>query len=36
MINWIKKKYKAWKANREFQRKLKILKKRDPFRYKNF
>jgi hypothetical protein len=36
MINWIKRKYKQWKADKEYKRKLEILKKRDPFRYKNF
>ena len=36
MIKCIKAKLKAWKKEREYRKKLAILKKRDPFRYKNF
>tara|TARA_E500000318_G_scaffold12833_1_gene11790 strand:+ start:70 stop:180 length:111 start_codon:yes stop_codon:yes gene_type:complete len=36
MIKWLKAKIWAWKKEREYQRKLKELKKRDPFTYKNF
>lgn len=36
MIKWIKAKYQAWKKEREYKKKLAILKKRDPFTYKNF
>ena len=36
MIKWLKAKIRAWKKEREYQRKLKELKKRDPFTYKNF
>lgn len=36
MIKWIKEKYFIWKKRREFSKKLKKLKKQDPFTYKNF
>ena len=36
MIKWLKNKYWAWKKEREYQKKIKELKKRDPFTYKNF
>lgn len=36
MIKWIKNKLQAWKKEREFKRKIKEIKKRDPFTYKNF
>ena len=36
MITWIKRKYREYKAARDFKKKLDILKKREPFRYKNF
>jgi len=34
MINWIKKKYKEWKMERLYKKRIKELKKRDPFVYK--
>tara|TARA_B100001939_G_scaffold8799_1_gene8009 strand:- start:4994 stop:5101 length:108 start_codon:yes stop_codon:yes gene_type:complete len=34
MINWIKKKYKDWKMERLYKKRIKELKKRDPFVYK--
>jgi len=34
MINWIKKKYKDWKMERLYKKRIKELKKRDPFIYK--
>lgn len=36
IIYYIKNKLAEFKRNREFKRKLKELKKRDPFTYKNF
>lgn len=36
IINWIKAKIWAWKKTREYNKKIEELKKRDPFRYKNF
>ena len=36
IINWVKAKIWAFKKEREYRRKLKELRKRDPFRYKNF
>ena len=36
MIKWVKKKIRDWKKNREYKKKIAELKKRDPFRYKNF
>lgn len=36
MIKYIKRKYQEWKRNREYNRKIKELRKRDPFNYKNF
>lgn len=36
LINWIKLQIWRWKKNREYERKIKELKKRDPFNYKNF
>ncbi len=34
MFNWIKKKYNEWKLNRLYKKRIKELKKRDPFVYK--
>jgi hypothetical protein len=31
----LKKLYKTWKLKREFKKKIKELRKRDPFIYKN-
>jgi len=36
MIKWIKLQIWKWKKTKEYQRKLKEIKKRDPFTYKNF
>jgi hypothetical protein len=36
ILNWFKRKYFSWKREKEYQKKLKELKKRDPFNYKNF
>ena len=36
IINWIKSKIKSFKKNKEFKKKMKELKKRDPFTYKHF
>jgi len=36
MIKYLKRKFQEWKKNRAYARKLKELKKRDPFNYKNF
>jgi len=36
MIKYIKQLYKKWKRDREFKKKIKELKKRDPFNYTNF
>ena len=36
MIKYIKQLYKKWKRDREFKKKIKELKKRDPFIYTNF
>lgn len=36
LIKWIKRKIWQIKKEREYQKKLKELRKRDPFRYKNF
>lgn len=36
VIKWFRAKIWNWKKEREYQRKLKELKKRDPFTYKNF
>ena len=33
IINWFISKYKQWKRNRKFKKKLEELKKRDPFIY---
>jgi hypothetical protein len=34
MFEWILKKYKSWKRRRKIQKRLKEIKKRDPFIYK--
>ena len=34
MIAWIKRKYMEWKMERLYRKKIKELKKRDPFVYK--
>lgn len=36
MIKYLKNLYKKWKKERAFKKKLKELKKRDPFNYTNF
>lgn len=36
IINWIKSKIQNFKKNREYKKKMKELKKRDPFTYKHF
>jgi len=36
IINWIKDKIYQYKKEKEYKRKIKELKKRDPFTYKNF
>lgn len=36
LIKWIKAKIANWKKDREFKKKIKELKKRDPFNYTNF
>lgn len=36
IINWFKKLYYSWKREIEYKKKIKELKKRDPFNYKNF
>lgn len=36
IVKWIKKKYWAYKKEKEYKRKIEELKKRDPFIYKNF
>lgn len=34
MIKWIKKKYRNYKLNQRLKKKLKEIRKRDPFIYK--
>ena len=36
ILRWIKEKIRKFKADRAFRKKLKEIKKRDPFTYKNF
>ena len=36
MIKYLKRKLQEWKKEREYKRKIKELRKRDPFNYKNF
>lgn len=36
MKDKIKEKIKNWKKNQEYKKKIKELKKKDPFTYKNF
>ena len=36
IVNYLKNLIKTWKENRRYKRRLKELKKRDPFTYKNF
>jgi len=36
IINWIKLQIWKFKTNRSYNKKIKELKKRDPFTYKNF
>lgn len=36
IINWFKAKFLAYKKNKEYKKKIKELKKRDPFTYKHF
>jgi len=36
MIRYLKRLYTKWKKEREFKKKIKELKKRDPFNYTNF
>lgn len=33
LINWIKKKFNEYQKNRRFKKKIKELKKQDPFVY---
>ena len=35
IFNKLQKAYKNWKLKREFKKKIKELRKRDPFIYKN-
>ena len=36
LIQWFKSKIWEYKKEKEYKRKIKELKKRDPFTYKNF
>jgi|TARA_Y100000361_G_scaffold120562_1_gene112297 hypothetical protein len=36
LILWIKLRIAIWRQEREYKRKIKELKKRDPFNYTNF
>ena len=36
ILRWIKEKIRKFKADRAFRKKLKEIKIRDPFTYKNF
>ena len=36
IINWIKDKIRTFKRERKFKKRLKEMKKRDPFTYKNY
>ena len=36
LIQWIKAKIWEYKREKEYKKKLKEIKKRDPFNYKNF
>lgn len=36
LIKWIKAKIWEYKREKEYKKKLKEIKKRDPFNYKNF
>ena len=36
MIKKLREKIKKWQKEKEFNKKIKELKKRDPFTYKNF
>lgn len=36
LVNYIKSLYRDYKRNRLYKKKIKELKKRDPFTYKNF
>lgn len=36
LFNWFKYKVKSLRKELEYRKKLKQLRKRDPFRYKNF
>ena len=36
LVNWVKSLIWKYKKEKEFKRKLKELKRRDPFTYKNF
>ena len=36
IFKWIKNKVLEYKREKEFKKKIKELKKRDPFTYKNF
>ena len=36
MIKWIKRKIADYKREKAYQKKIKELRKRDPFTYKNF
>lgn len=36
LVNWVKMCYILWKEERRYKKKIKELKKRDPFNYTNF
>ena len=36
LFSMLKKLYNNWKRDREYKKRIKELKKRDPFNYKNF
>tara|TARA_S200000501_G_C20170520_1_gene459857 strand:- start:94 stop:213 length:120 start_codon:yes stop_codon:yes gene_type:complete len=36
LIDWVKMYYILWKEERKYKKKIKELKKRDPFNYTNF
>jgi hypothetical protein len=36
IIEYFKSLIRNWKRNREYKKRIKELKKRDPFNYKNF
>ncbi len=36
LINWVKLRIILWQEDRKYKKKIKELKKRDPFNYTNF